>query len=100
MVLVSLDFEVVCPSEHVEMPEYAVERGCRWTPHGVPWPWERSATQWPTSALAELGYGRAPIAELLCWGARGSATPRRLVVLSHLLGPSGFAFSISPGYGH
>src|SRR2546430_246193 len=30
-----------------------------------------SAMGWPTPVLAGLGYGRAPLAELPCWGARG-----------------------------
>src|SRR5438270_241373 len=62
------------------MWEYTVGNGCRGTLQGVPWPCGGRPWDGRPPTFAELGYGRAPMAELPSWGARGSAMPRRLAV--------------------
>src|SRR3954468_12195043 len=54
-----------------------------------------SAMGWPSPCVCGARPWPTPIAELPCWGARGSATRRLFVVLfSLLLGRSDFAFEI------
>src|SRR3954469_2077116 len=67
-------------------------------PAGGPQPLGSSAVGWPSPCVCGARLWPTPIAELPCWGTRGSAKRRLFVVLfSFILGHSGFDFEILQG---
>src|SRR5436189_55738 len=56
--------------------------GLSGTQNGVPWPYWGSAIQWPSLCACEARPWPTPMAELPCWGARGSARRRPFALLS------------------
>src|SRR3954462_14928794 len=56
--------------------------GLSGTLQGVPCPNWGSAMGWPSLSVCEARPWPAPMAELPCWGARGSAKRRRFALLS------------------
>src|SRR3954466_4496927 len=56
--------------------------GLSGTLQGVPSPWGGSAMGWPSPCVCGARLWPTPIAELPCWGARGSAKRRRFALLS------------------
>src|SRR5436190_1395097 len=59
--------------------------GLSGTQQGVPCSTGSSAMGWPSPCVCGARPWPTPIAELSCWGARGSATRRRFALLSALL---------------
>src|SRR3954469_24888455 len=59
--------------------------GLSGTQQGIPCSTEGSAMGWPSPCVCGAQLWPTPIAELPCWGARGSATRHRFALLSALL---------------